>query len=47
MLTVKDIRQHFKDALAREDFVTDKSGVKTIEMVGASFLANEPHSLSR
>jgi thymidylate synthase len=41
MLTVKDIRQHFKDALAREDFVTDKSGVKTIEMVGASFLANE------
>jgi thymidylate synthase len=41
MLTVKDIRQHFKDALAREDFVIDKSGVKTIEMVGASFLANE------
>jgi len=41
MLTVKDIRQHFKDALAREDFVTNKSGVNTIEMVGASFLAKE------
>jgi thymidylate synthase len=41
MLTVKDIRQYFRDAYARGEFVTDKTGVKTLEMIGASFLANE------
>ncbi len=42
MQTVSDIRQHFIDELKAERFVTDKTGVKTIEMVGANFLADEP-----
>jgi len=42
MLQVKDIRQYFRDALARGEFVTDKTGVKTLELIGASFIANEP-----
>jgi thymidylate synthase len=41
ILKVKDIRDHFKSALATGNFVTDKTGVKTIELVGASFLADE------
>lgn len=40
-LTVKDIRAYFKQALATGNFVSDKTGVKTIELVGASFLADE------
>ena len=42
MLKVSDIRQHFVNELAAENFVTDKTGVKTIEMIGATFEANEP-----
>lgn len=42
MLKVSDIRQHFIDELAAGNFVTDKTGVKTIEMIGATFEANEP-----
>jgi thymidylate synthase len=40
--TVDTIRRGFKDMLAREDFVIDKTGVKMLEMVGAQFRANEP-----
>ena len=39
---VSDIRQHFIDELNAERFVTDKTGVKTIELVGANFVADEP-----
>jgi thymidylate synthase len=39
--TVKDIRQTFKALKAREAFITDKTGVKTLEIVGASFIADE------
>lgn len=42
MQSVSDIRQYFIDELASERFVTDKTGVKTIEMVGANFHADEP-----
>lgn len=42
VITVADIRQEFINLLAREEFVTDKTGVKTLEIVGASFLADEP-----
>lgn len=42
MLQVNDIRQYFRDALARGEFVTDKTGVKTLELIGASFIADEP-----
>lgn len=39
--TVNDIRQHFIKELNDENFVTDKTGSKTIELIGASFIANE------
>lgn len=42
MLKVEDIRQHFIDELTAGNFVTDKTGVKTIEMIGATFEADEP-----
>lgn len=41
-LTVKDIREHFVDELKAERFAIDKTGVKTIEFIGASFMADEP-----
>ena len=41
MLTVNDIRAEFIDKLLAEEFVVDKTGQKTIEILGASFLANE------
>jgi len=42
MMNVNDIRQHFTDELKAERFTIDRSGSKTIEMLGASFLADEP-----
>lgn len=39
--TVYDIRHQLIDELHDQNFVTDKSGVKTIEIVNASFLADE------
>ena len=42
MLKVEDIRQHFIGELMDSNFVTDKTGVKTIEMIGATFEADEP-----
>ena len=42
MQNVSNIRQHFIDELNAERFVTDKTGVKTIELVGANFVADEP-----
>ena len=38
---VKHIRQHFRDELKKEVFTIDKTGQKTIEMIGASFVADE------
>ena len=37
-----DIKHYFIDALANEEFVTDRTGQKTIEMIGASFMADKP-----
>ena len=42
MLKVQDIREYLIRELQAESFVTDKTGVKTIEMIGASFEADEP-----
>jgi thymidylate synthase len=42
MNRVSDIRQYFIDQLKSENYVTDKSGVKTVEMIGATFIADEP-----
>ena len=41
MQTVKDIRSYFISALENEEYVEDKTGVKTLDLVGASFLADE------
>lgn len=41
MTTVNEIREQFKDKLVTEKFVVDKTGVKMIEIIGASFLADE------
>jgi thymidylate synthase len=41
-LTVNDIRADFIDKLAAEEFTTDRTGQQTIELMGASFIADEP-----
>ena len=41
MQKVNDIRNFFVDELKNERFTIDKTGQKTIEMIGASFIANE------
>lgn len=40
--SVNDIRQYFIDELNDECFTIDKTGQKTIELIGASFIADEP-----
>lgn len=42
MQKVTDIRNYFIEELKNENFTRDKSGVKTIELIGASFHADEP-----
>ena len=42
MDSVKDIREFFIGELKDEAFTIDKTGLKTIEMLGASFVADEP-----
>ena len=42
MLTVKNIRAQFRQNFEDQEFVTDRSGQKMIEILGASFLADEP-----
>ena len=39
---VQNIKRIFQSLLREEKFVTDKSGVKTIEILNASFIANFP-----
>lgn len=39
--TVLNVRNHFSDLLLREQFVVDKTGVKMLEITGASFVADE------
>ena len=42
MMTVNDIRKHFIDELYDKMFTIDRSGMSTIELIGASFIADEP-----
>lgn len=42
MYKVENIRKYFIDALSNQEYVIDKTGVKTIEMVAAQFIADEP-----
>ena len=39
---VADIREYFQHAKAEGNYVTDKSGVKMLELVSASFVADQP-----
>ena len=41
-MKVSDIRNYFIEELKKENFTIDKTGQKTIEVIGASFLADEP-----
>ena len=41
-LSVSDIRKHFIGELNDGAFTTDKTGQNTIELLGASFIADEP-----
>lgn len=40
-MNCNDVRQYFIDELANERFVTSRDGQKTIELIGASFIADE------
>lgn len=42
-LRVKDIRQMFKDAYNNKEFTIDRTGAKTIEILGATFNADEDY----
>ena len=42
LYTVSDIRKHFIGELNDRAYTIDKTGQKTIELIGASFLADEP-----
>lgn len=42
MLSVDTVREYFRNALKKEQFVIDKTGVKMLELVGESFIASEP-----
>ena len=41
MMKVADIREHFINELKLRKFTIDKTGARTIELIGASFLADE------
>ena len=42
MATINAIRKHFIDELAAGNFTVSRDGSKTIELLGASFVADEP-----
>ena len=42
MMKVNDIRADFIEKLDAEEFTVDRTGQETIEMIGASFIADEP-----
>jgi len=44
---VSDIRNILYNKLIKNDFVTDKTGVKTIEILNASFIADEPSIIGK
>ena len=41
-LEISQVRSYFVDQLASNNFTIDRNGSKTIEMIGASFYADEP-----
>ena len=47
MLTVDNIRQLIIDKYLDEDFVIDRTGSKTIEIIGATFVADEDYVIRK
>ena len=47
MQKVKDIRHTFAQLLNCGEFVIDKTGVKTIEILGESFIADEDYIIRK
>lgn len=45
MLTTNDIKNKLIEQYNNSNFVTDKSGVKTVEIIGANFIADKPFIL--
>jgi len=41
-MNVNDIRHRFVDEYKRKNFLTDRTGCKFIEIIGANFIADEP-----
>jgi thymidylate synthase len=41
-MTIEQVRNYFVEQYKAKNFVVDKTGVSTLELVGASFCANEP-----
>ena len=41
MITIEAVREYFKSELKNKNFTQDRNGSKTIEMIGASFIADE------
>jgi thymidylate synthase len=41
--TVKNIRQQFVEEYKNQNFITDKAGVKTLEIISANFVADEQY----
>jgi len=41
MITIEAVREYFRNELYHENFTKDRNGGKTIEMIGASFIADE------
>ena len=42
-LKVQDIRKMFKSAYDNQEFTIDRTGAKTVEILGATFIADEDH----
>ena len=42
MITIEAVREYFRNELYNDNFTEDRYGGKTIEMIGASFIADEP-----
>jgi thymidylate synthase len=47
LLKVKDIRGMFKQAYEAQEFTVDRTGAKTIEIIGATFLADEDYIIRK
>jgi len=47
VLKVSDIREMFKEAYKNKEFTTDRTGAKTIEIIGGTFIADEDYIIRK